>query len=783
MSAADILGLAQAAGISVSIDDGDLMLEAPAPPSAVVLAGLRHHKADIIALLTPGAGDSRVSASSTAEAKGKQTSVNGPREFLKAAKQAGAELSISGGRLGIRGDADPSLRSELERHRAVLDATVGKERLGGISDETAVVTSAILSTYGARARLLTSVPEACAAIHRLLAAAGDDGVIGADIETTPLAPFAAPRPPLIIMADGGISPKPPAWSNDAGLDPYRAEARVLSLWNPRGGDALVIDLRHVPIPALPKELWNARFVFHSATFDTKHLLHAGAPLQADKLLCSMLFSGFVARGQPSNNREGSRRPGLAVAAKELLDVDVPKAGQTADWDRPGLDQALVDYAALDALLSYQVLKVATQKMGADEKRAAVIACGCIHAVARLELTGLPFDAEAHRVTALRWEAELSAVKAKAKELTGIINPNSAPQIGDWLAQTVPADVLENWPRTDGGKLSTQGKVLRRHAEHHPGLQAIADHAKLRTLVASFGLPLIEKINPVTNRLHTSLQIAQAKSGRFSSKNPCLQNLPRGELVRSAVHVPAGGKLIVADFNQIELRVMAEVACDARMRDAYAVGLDLHAVTAAAVLGIAPDQFDRKNPEHAAARQKAKGVNFGIIYGCGAPGLVAFARDSYNVTMTEGEARTVIAAWLQTYPDVANWQKRHAAQCKSSGLVQTPAGRIYRFAWEENGKFNHNLALNLPIQGGAAEVAQLAIAKTDTLLASHLGEQARLVGQVHDEFLVIADEPVAERAKVLLVEAMTDAFVELFPDAPVRDMVDAKIASSWSEAKG
>jgi DNA polymerase I-like protein with 3'-5' exonuclease and polymerase domains len=116
-------------------------------------------------------------------------------------------------------------------------------------------------------------------------------------------------------------------------------------------------------------------------------------------------------------------------------------------------------------------------------------------------------------------------------------------------------------------------------------------------------------------------------------------------------------------------------------------------------------------------------------------------------------------------------------------VRTPAGRIYRFAWEPNGRFNYNLALNLPIQGGAAEVAQIAIAKIDALLTKHLGERTRLVGQVHDEFILIAEEPVAEHAKALLVEAMIEAFTELFPDAPVRNLVDAKIATSWSQAKG
>jgi hypothetical protein len=393
-------------------------------------------------------------------------------EFLKAVNQAGAELLSVGGRLELRGGGNPNLHSEFHRHREVLERMVGAERLGGIAAETATATAAILLSFGARARLSTTIPEAAAAINQLLVAAGNDGVIGADIETTPLAPFAAPRPPFIITEAGVISSKQSSWNNDAGLDPYRAEVRVLSLWNPRGGDARVIDLRHVPLSALPKELWSARLVFHNATFDTKHLLHSGAPLQADKLLCSMLVAGFVARGQPFANREGNRRPSLAVAAKELLGVDVPKAGQTADWDRSSLDQALVDYAALDAVLAYQVLKVGVAKMGNVQHRAVDIACACIHTVARLELAGLPFDAEVHRATALQWDPQLSAAQTKAKELTGINNLNSSPQIAAWLAQTLPNKVLETWPRTDHGRLSTESKVLRRYSKCHPGLQAI-----------------------------------------------------------------------------------------------------------------------------------------------------------------------------------------------------------------------------------------------------------------------------------------------------------------------
>src|SRR5262249_1476940 len=114
----------------------------------------------------------------------------------------------------------------------------------------------------------------------------------------------------------------------------------------------------------------------------------------------------------------------------------------------------------------------------------------------------------------------------AKEVTGIDNLNSPQQIATWLNQALPTKVLAHWPRTDRGRLSTEGKVLQRYAEYHPGLQAIADYSNLRTLNTSFGLSLLDKINQITTRLHTSLQIAQAKSGRFSSKGPNLQNIPR-----------------------------------------------------------------------------------------------------------------------------------------------------------------------------------------------------------------------------------------------------------------
>src|SRR5262249_43594891 len=162
--------------------------------------------------------------------------------------------------------------------------------------------------------------------------------------------------------------------------------------------------------------------------------------------------------------------------------------------------------------------------------------------------------------------------------------------------------------------------------------------------------------------------------------------------------------VVADYSQLELRVMAYIANDRSMTEAYCNGRDLHAVTAAVMLGIAPDQFDIEQPAHKEARQKAKAINFGVIYGSGPDGLKEFARDAYNLQITVQEARTLIGRFLATFRGVARWQREQEARTKRTKTVSTVGGRVYRFAWEPGGEYRRNLALNLPIQGTAAGIA-------------------------------------------------------------------------------
>jgi DNA polymerase-1 len=231
--------------------------------------------------------------------------------------------------------------------------------------------------------------------------------------------------------------------------------------------------------------------------------------------------------------------------------------------------------------------------------------------------------------------------------------------------------------------------------------------------------------------------------------------------------------------------MAHIANDAVMTEAYRKGMDLHAVTAAGMLGVKPDEFDTELPAHKEARQKAKAVNFGVIYGSGPSGLKEFARDAYNLQITLQEARTVIDHFLATYPGVARWQREQEARTRETRTASTRGGRVYRFAWEAEGEYSRNLALNLPIQGTAAEIAVEALIRIDARLRAELPDKAQLVLQVHDEFVVEVedDEALVSAAERILEQEMVAAFEALLPTAPTNGLVDAHSGPTWAAAKG
>jgi DNA polymerase-1 len=229
--------------------------------------------------------------------------------------------------------------------------------------------------------------------------------------------------------------------------------------------------------------------------------------------------------------------------------------------------------------------------------------------------------------------------------------------------------------------------------------------------------------------------------------------------------------------------MAHIANDEVMVEAYRKGLDLHAVTAAGMLGLKPDEFDTAQPAHKEARQKAKAVNFGVIFGSGPSGLREFARDAYNLKITMKEARAVIDRFLATYPGVARWQRAQEARTRQTRTVSTRGGRVYRFAWEPRGEYSRNLALNLPIQGTAAEIAIEALIRIDARLRESMPGKAQLVLQVHDEFVVeVEGDEAVVLAKRIVEKEMIAAFEALLPGAPTKGLVTAHSGPTWAAAK-
>jgi DNA polymerase-1 len=258
------------------------------------------------------------------------------------------------------------------------------------------------------------------------------------------------------------------------------------------------------------------------------------------------------------------------------------------------------------------------------------------------------------------------------------------------------------------------------------------------------------------------------TGRFSSKEPNLQNIGRGEL-REAFTAPDGRALVVADYSQIELRAAAAIAGEPRMIDAYKQGADLHRLTASVVLGKHEDDVTKDD------RQTAKSCNFGLLYGQSAPGLVRYAATSYGVTLEDDQAQEIRRAFFRTYTRLRQWHgtRRNIA---AEGITETRTrlGRrrlIPKTAteWER-----FTALVNTPVQGGTADGMKRAI----VLVTDRLPADARIVSTVHDELVVECREQDVDPVRSILNESMTEAMAALFPEVPVE--VDANPCTTWAE---
>jgi DNA polymerase-1 len=234
--------------------------------------------------------------------------------------------------------------------------------------------------------------------------------------------------------------------------------------------------------------------------------------------------------------------------------------------------------------------------------------------------------------------------------------------------------------------------------------------------------------------------------------------------------------VIADYSQVELRVAAMIAGEAKMLDAFAEGRDVHRLTAGMILGKSADGVDKGE------RQLAKAVNFGLLFGQGAKGLQSYAAKSYGVEITLTEAARHREAWFDAYPAFRRWHTRSAREAKKTLSVRTPAGRIRRWLshdYDTEDGFRATEAYNTPVQGGAAEVMLAALGHLTPRLDT-AGLDAVPVALVHDEVIIEASEAEAPEAARILEECMVQGMLDVFPDASTVGLVEAHVGRSWAD---
>ena len=348
------------------------------------------------------------------------------------------------------------------------------------------------------------------------------------------------------------------------------------------------------------------------------------------------------------------------------------------------------------------------------------------------------------------------------------NINSPKQLGEVLFERLGLPPVK---KTKSG-YSTNAEVLEKLKSRHPIVEAILDYRTLTKLKSTYADGLVKEIAD-DGRIHTTFQNMVTATGRLSSTEPNLQNIPVRTELGSEIRkmfVPKDGWVFVdADYSQIELRVLAHIANDAHMQAAFTSGMDIHTATAAQVFRVAPEDVTPLMRRH------AKAVNFGIVYGISEFSLAE------DIGVTRKEAKAYIENYLQNYAGVREYMKNIVAQAKQDGFVTTMFGRRRNLPELKSSNFNirsfgERVALNTPIQGTAADIIKLAMIHVDkTLREQKL--QARLVLQVHDELIV--ECPIEEREQVtaLLTEQM-----EHVAKLSVPLLAEAKSGASWYEAK-
>ena len=542
------------------------------------------------------------------------------------------------------------------------------------------------------------------------------------------------------------------------LSPRDGRARLLQLAIP--GQTFVIDLFEVEdISPLKDVLENGPVkVFHNAKFDYQFLkeLHGvSATPVFDTMLATQVLDG---------GRQGAAY-GLEAVAERYLEESPDKSEQRSDWSGE-LTRRQLEYAARDAAVLLPLREKLLEALEAEVLvRVSKIEFAAVGAIAEMELAGVKLDVarwkELEKVVRERRDAAALALEAHFPEPDGVLPLEG---LGPRLNLNSPQQITDAF-RSIGIELADT-KVWTLLKVDHPAARDLLRYRELQKKLGTYLETYPKFIHPKTGRIHANFLQCRVPTGRLACANPNIQQIPHEEEFRRCFVAEEGHTLVIADYSQIELRILAEVSGDPAFVDAFQRGEDLHSLTAATMYGVPMEDVTKDQ------RSDAKRINFGLMYGRGAKSLSA------QLGTDEARGRQLIDEYFANYPMVQRFLQRTANRATRDRTLRTLAGRIRKFGddpVEDDRGAMRREAMNYPIQGSSADIAKLALAYISRDLK---GMDARLVNSIHDEFVVECQEDLAAEVSEKMSAAMTRAGERILEKVPVD--VEVVVSREWTK---
>ncbi|HSE17887.1 MAG TPA: DNA polymerase [Pyrinomonadaceae bacterium] len=504
-------------------------------------------------------------------------------------------------------------------------------------------------------------------------------------------------------------------------------------------------------------------IAHNAKFDAKFIKH-NLGVDLGGLFDTLLASQLVGAG------DIEERHGLETVANRYLNEEVDKSERLSNWNFE-LTEAQLEYAARDAAILLPLREKLIERLRSESLvKVAQLEFECVMPVVDIELAGFYMQKE-------RWLEQLSIVEKRRVEL--------AEQLQQVLAEESSQGNLFGGPQREDINLDSQQQLtkaltrlgipvpestrnwkLQPLAVEYPIIGTLLEYRTVQKALTSYGENMIEMINRVTGRLHADFRQIGAPTGRFACTNPNIQQVPHAvEYRRCFSGYPEGRKLIIADYSQIELRILAEFSGDRGFIEAFNSGADLHRVTAAQVFNASLDQVTKEQ------RDFAKRLNFGVVYGIGAQ------RFALMTGLTVPDAENVLRRYFATYRQLDTYLRDAADRAVRERQARTASGRLVRFRYDENDRQQISMTQrngkNTPIQGTSADILKRAL----KLLKEELREtNAKVVNIIHDEIVVEADADEAPDVAEKVERVMRVAGEEYLKTVPVK--VETEIAEEW-----